>query len=614
MTRTAAGKHVPAKELAAIKAQEWVQDEEKPKPPTEVSSSSRYSLREDGGNSNETRSELRTQLYVGVCGHLVGDRKRRKARGIQRAGRRVEKIKLPQPKYHCRRPLTAGPQSRTSASSTRRSAVCGARNSKGKGRKRRRTLVQRVERVKEGRPRIHSQAQDHDARPPRPPRKKNWNSSPRNCPLHRPSCTETYESEAPKFRIPTMRKIRRKRYAKKRHSPTKHPPTSTRVCGAEPPGTDRGKKGGGGKNGAWGAEMGKGGVKALEGASAKVYVVGDGGKVRLACAEGQGEQKLRTTNRLVEEGPNETTGSSVDQDEGGGKREEEGMVRACVKRGSPGQVDKAPCGKFKWTGKTKVKDEPKLHVINIQIAPRMPSYPSTTRYAKNCACKRGAHESCVAHRKWRRVGVRMKGRESGRERRNPRGQGSQRQEGGGGRNGREARRSVHAGRSSLTYACTLNIRSGTRDVSLRAEVVCFCGWILKGRCPLRAFPWPEVGCLRRQDMPYRVRAHITFLTPGRRGGRTRDVLRIRVGGQRGCMHKRSEDEKAELLPAGRDPRRTGRASMEHHDPKRGRIAVDGETIRVMVARREAQRGTLRARPLDWIIEPERLPAATLWKR
>ncbi|KAJ7819018.1 hypothetical protein B0H13DRAFT_1921919 [Mycena leptocephala] len=41
-----------------------------------------------------------------------------------------------------------------------------------------------------------------------------------------------------------------------------------------------------------------------------------------------------------------------------------------------------------------------------------PRNPSTSRYAENCARKRGALESCVTHRKWRRADVRMKERAS----------------------------------------------------------------------------------------------------------------------------------------------------------------------------------------------------------
>jgi hypothetical protein len=72
-------------------------------------------------------------------------------------------------------------------------------------------------------------------------------------------------------------------------------------------------------------------------------------------------------------------------------------------------------------------------------------------------------------------------------------------------------------------------------------------------------------------LPPRVQEHIPLASLPRRGGRrARDVPRIRGrwGGRmkRGCVRERGDGE---LLSGGRDPRRTERARMEHHELEMG---------------------------------------------
>ncbi|KAJ6505033.1 hypothetical protein C8R45DRAFT_923341 [Mycena sanguinolenta] len=85
---------------------------------------------------------------------------------------------------------------------------------------------------------------------------------------------------------------------------------------------------------------------------------------------------------------------------------------------------------------------------------RSPRTPLTFRYAENCARKRGALESCVAHRKWKKVAVvQAREGESGAAR--------IKREVGGRRDGREARRAAPADRahqSSPGYARTPSIK------------------------------------------------------------------------------------------------------------------------------------------------------------
>jgi hypothetical protein len=78
------------------------------------------------------------------------------------------------------------------------------------------------------------------------------------------------------------------------------------------------------------------------------------------------------------------------------------MMGVCKKEGSkcrPAQIGK------------KAKDEQKNspHQDPYRPPQRLRT-PSTSRYAENCARKRGALESCVAHRKWRSVDMHIKER------------------------------------------------------------------------------------------------------------------------------------------------------------------------------------------------------------
>jgi hypothetical protein len=57
----------------------------------------------------------------------------------------------------------------------------------------------------------------------------------------------------------------------------------------------------------------------------------------------------------------------------------------------------------------KAKRRPKTFTSSRSIyAPARPRTPLTSRYAENCARKRGALGSCVAYRKWRKVTVCVK--------------------------------------------------------------------------------------------------------------------------------------------------------------------------------------------------------------
>ncbi|KAJ7645723.1 hypothetical protein B0H17DRAFT_1148378 [Mycena rosella] len=137
--------------------------------------------------------------------------------------------------------------------------------------------------------------------------------------------------------------------------------------------------------------------------------------------------------------------------------------------------------------------------------------------AKNCARKRGALESCVAHRKWRRVDVRMKER-----------------------------------------APVMRVRHqrANEDVEL----------LEKGKRAAAGGMVGRHGCRSRTMI---VAVHVCL--PRHGGGHARDVLLIRGrwGGriQRGCMRERGEGGTVELRSAGRGPCRTRRAGMEHHEPE-----------------------------------------------
>ncbi|KAJ7240947.1 hypothetical protein C8J57DRAFT_1245065 [Mycena rebaudengoi] len=82
-----------------------------------------------------------------------------------------------------------------------------------------------------------------------------------------------------------------------------------------------------------------------------------------------------------------------------GQAEKYGSVRERIRKKGRGRVD----GESVY-GKGSVRQ------VQVHCNDETLSYPSTSRYAENCACKRGTPESCVAHRKWRRVDVRMKER------------------------------------------------------------------------------------------------------------------------------------------------------------------------------------------------------------
>jgi hypothetical protein len=113
-------------------------------------------------------------------------------------------------------------------------------------------------------------------------------------------------------------------------------------------------------------------------------------------------------------------------------------------------------------------------------APARPRTPLTSRYAENWACKRGALESCVAHRKWRKVAVcvcdvcRVRARE-----------GASR----AARDGEEGCGGRHVGRHreprvQIVRACSASKECHLACVS-RARGCVDCGWIRDGHLSRR---------------------------------------------------------------------------------------------------------------------------------